>query len=95
MYDSRNAQEFDFITQNTETVILKPKRIYANKDGKTGDFCFYTELEESAYFFILEIQHEGIYIVSAYRLSDIKEKRESYLTGYKLLWSWKGDLPSS
>lgn len=95
MYDIRLAQEFDFIVTNLEIVITHPHRIYKNKEGKTGNICFYAEFEKNAYFYILDIKLDGIYIVSAYRLSEVKEKRKNYLAGYKLLWSWKGDLPSS
>ena len=95
MYDVRSAREFDFVITNIETVITHPLRIYRNKEGKTGDICFYSEFGEDAYFYILENQPDSIYIVSAYRLSEIEEKRKNYLSGYKLLWSWKVDLPSS
>lgn len=95
MYDVRLAQEFDFIVDKLELVITQPHRIYKNKEGKTGDICFYAEFEKNAYFYILDIKPDGIYIVSAYRLSEVKVKRKNYLAGYKLFWSWKGDLPSS
>jgi hypothetical protein len=85
MYDVRSAQEFDFIIANIEGVIMQPLRIYKNKEGKTGDVCFYSEFKNNAYFYILENQPDSIYIVSAYRLSDIEEKRKNYLSGYKLL----------
>jgi len=95
MYDARSAQEFDFIISNIEAVIAHPLKVYKNKEGKTGDICLYKEFEASAYFYILDTHAENIHIVSAYRLSEIEEKRKNYLAGYKLLWSWKGDLPSS
>lgn len=94
LYDVRTAQEFDFIISNFDSAITNPTAIYKDKGGKTGDLCLYVEFEKSAYFYVLNLQ-QNIYIVSAYRLSDINKKRKSYLSGYKLLWSWKGDLPSS
>lgn len=95
MYDVRSAQEFDFIITNIEAAILHPLRVYRNKEGKTGNICFYKEFGNNAYFYILDSQTDSVYIVSAYRLSEIEEKRKNYLASYKLLWSWKGDLPSS
>lgn len=95
MYDARSAQEFDFIVTNLETAITHPYRIYKNKTGKTGDVCLYSEFNNSAYFYILETKSSSTYLVSAYRLSSVEEKRKNYLAGYKLLRSWKVDLPSS
>lgn len=95
MYDIRLAQEFDFIIANIEAVITNPHRIYKNKEGKTGSVCLYIKLQENFYFYILDAKPDGLYVVSAYRLSEIEVKRKNYLASYKLLWSWKGDLPSS
>jgi len=90
-----NAEEFDFIISNIESFILNPTRIYKDKEGKTGNICFYKETKEGAYFSILDTTGNSVYLVSAYRLSAIEEKRKNYLAGYKLIWSWKVDLPSS
>lgn len=95
MYDQRSAQEFDFIINSLTKIIFQPHRIYKNKDGKTGDFCFYYEANSNYYFYVFEVSKFGIYLVSAYRLSSLEEKRKNYLGGYRLLWSWKVDLPSS
>jgi len=95
MYDQRSAQEFDFIISSLEKVISQPHIIYKNKSGKTGDFCFYYESQSNYYFYVFEINEHGVYLVSAYRLSSLEEKRKNYLDSYKLLWSWKVDLPSS
>lgn len=95
MYDARTAQEFDHIVRNIETVIIQPIGIYQNKEGKTGSHCLYYKFGKDAYFYILDVKTDGIYIVSAYRLNPFEEKRKNYLSGYKLLWSRKVDLPSS
>ncbi len=95
LYDARAAEEFDFIISNIEVFILNPTRVYKNKEGKTGNLCFYKEVRNGAYFSILEATDNLTCVVSAYRLSDIVEKRKNYLAGYKLIWSWKVDLPSS
>jgi hypothetical protein len=95
LYDVRPAEEFDFIVSNIDSFILKPMKIYEDKAGKTGSVCFYKEIGEEAYFCILEVTPKSTHIVSAYRLSEVLEKRKNYLAGYKLIWSWKVDLPSS
>lgn len=95
MYDTRLAQEFDLIITNLEKVVSKPERIYKNKEGKTGNVCLYVEIGTGAYFYVLDNKSGPIHIVSAYRLSEIETKRRNYLSSYKLLWSRKGDLPSS
>lgn len=95
MYDVRPAQEFDFLISNIEIAINHPQKIYKNKEGKTGNICLYSEFKKNACFYILDTKLSSIHIISAYRLSEVLQKRENYLSGYKLLWSWKGDLPSS
>ena len=95
LYDVRAAEEFDFIISNIESFILNPTKVYKNKDGKTGNFCFYKETRSGNYFSILETADDSVCVVSSYRLSDIEGKRKNYLAGYKLIWSWKVDLPSS
>lgn len=95
MYDQRSAQEFDFIVSNIEKVVTNPHRIYKDKEGKTGNVCIYYEKNLNYYFIVIETNTTGNYVVSGYRLSTIEEKRKNYLAGYRLLWSWKGDLPSS
>ena len=104
LYDKRTAEEFDYITENLPSLVKFPARIYKNKDGKTGGFCFYKEDLGEIYFCIIESNSDtnpidgeiGMnYVVSAYRLSEKETKRENYLAGYELLWSWKDDTPSS
>ena len=104
MYDKRTAEEFDFVVSNLTDFIKFPERIYKNKQGKTGNYCFYKTIAKDAYFCVLEISGDKdpcdeeigmVYVVSAYRLSEDKKKRRNYLSSYKLLWSWKGDNPSS
>jgi hypothetical protein len=88
-------RDFDFIILNIESFILNPTRIYKDKEGKTGSICLYKETKKGAYFSILETTNNSVYVVSSYRLSVVEKKRKNYLGGYKLIWSWKGDLPSS
>ena len=104
MYDKRVAQEFDFILNNLPKIIKKPDKVYKNIKGKRGDYCFLKKFAKDTYFCIIENSDDvnpndgkiGMnYVVSVYKLSEDKEKRKRYLSGYKLLWSWKGDKPSS
>lgn len=95
LYDVRKSKEFNFIVANIESLILNSIRVYRNKEGKNGNLCFYIEIEDRSYFCIIEIRTNANYLVSVYKLSPVEVKRKNYLAGYKLLWSWKGDLPSS
>lgn len=104
MYDKRTAQEFDFLLENLPKIIKQPTKIYENKDGKTGGYCFSREFSDNVYFCVIERKEEANpndgelgmnYIVSAYKLPEDIEKRERYISGYKLLWSWEGDVPPS
>lgn len=95
LYDVRSAKEFNFIISNVERLILNPIKVFKNKEGKTGDVCFYNEIDKKCYFCIVEVAETANYLVSVYKLSPVEVKRKNYLSGYKLLWSWKVDLPSS
>ncbi len=109
-YDKRKAEEFDFIINNLVKIVKYPDKVFENKEGKSGDFCFLKKFKKEAekghdyYFCIFENTEDidpssgkngMIYIISFYRLSDKKEKRKNYLSNYKLLWDWKDDKPSS
>lgn len=99
LYDSKPAEEFDFIIHNLPTIVKYPQHIYKNKGGKRGTLCFVKQIKETTYFCSVEKTDDvdpkdgnsGMnYVVTAYRL-----RKENYLKDYKLLWSWKGDIPSS
>ncbi len=99
LYDSKPAEEFDFLIRHLSVIVKYPEHIYENKEGKRGSLCFVKKLNEVTYFCSIEKTDEvdpndgnsGVnYIVTAYRL-----RKENYLKDYKLLWSWKGDIPSS
>lgn len=100
MYDKKPAEEFDCILQNIISIIKFPEEIYRNKTGKQGDFIFKKEIKGLLYLCSIQIIESDIncgnlesnYIVTAFRL---RPKKTSYLNSYGLLWSWKGDLPSS
>ncbi len=54
MYDQRTAQEFDFVIRSLSKLIVKPNKIYKNKAGKTGDYCFYLESGLNFYFYVFK-----------------------------------------
>jgi len=98
LYDSKPAEEFEFLIRNIDKVTKYPDIIYKNKDGKRGDFGFVKEINNELYFCSLEIKESsdgdngpaGIYIVTGFRI-----RKKNYSNGYELIWSWKGDNPSS
>ena len=89
LYDKRPAEEYDSLIYNIVTVIRYPEKIYKNKHGKRGDYCFVTEIKGYMHFTSLEIIDDKIFIVTSFRVS------ESYLKNYELLWSWKSGESSS
>jgi len=95
LYDVRKGEEFDYIISNIDHFILNPTGIFKDKERKTGNYCIYKETGNGAYFIILDVTENSVYVVSGYRLSEVEEKRKNYLSGYRLIWSWKVDLPSS
>lgn len=99
LYDKRPAEEFDVIIRCLHQVVRYPKELYENKPGKRGQFCFIKKIRGEKYFCSIERSEEKddpdgetekFYAASAFRLRD-----ENYLKGYKLVWSWKDDTPSS
>jgi hypothetical protein len=93
-YDKRTAEENDYILKNGWQVIHMPSSIYRNKSGKRGDFLFAKKMNNNLYVASLEVsQSEGEY--SLYVVSVFRVRKESYLYGYELIWSWKGGEPSS
>lgn len=99
LYDKRNAEEFDCILKNLSEIVRYPDHIYENRSSKRGDLCFYKTIDEKNYLCTLEkdVKSEANteidcanYIATCFRLRD-----EDYIKKYKLLWSWKGGIPSS
>ncbi|MDP3733442.1 MAG: hypothetical protein Q8Q91_02760 [Candidatus Daviesbacteria bacterium] len=102
LYDSKPAEEFDFIVHNLPSIVKYPQHIYENKQGKRGELGFVKEINNITYFCSVEKTDEldpkdgnsGMnYIVTTFRLRPAK--KDNYLKNYRLLWSWKGDIPSS
>lgn len=99
LYDKRPAEEFDSIIQGLHQVLRYPNQIYENKPGKRGQWCFVKNVRGEKYFSAVEKveekddpdgEVEKFYVATALRIRD-----ENYLKGYKLVWSWRDDNPSS
>ncbi|MDO8512754.1 MAG: hypothetical protein Q7S57_05770 [bacterium] len=95
MYDKKPAEEFNFLLVNLNKIVRYPDHIYANKLGKRGDICLQKCVAGNQYLCSIEFvgteeEQKEIQITTAFRI-----RKSNYLLGYKLLWSWKGDIPSS
>lgn len=99
LYDSKPAEEYEFILHNLVSIIQYPDEIYQNRDSKRGQFALVKKIKDYKYLSSLEtmvitlpkgITEEMNFVVTAFRI-----RKESYLQNYKLLWNWKGDIPSS
>lgn len=99
LYDSKPAEEFEFVLKHLTDVIRFPDHLYDNRESKRGDICFIDTLYGVKYFASIETvietdanqqEIEVNYVVTCFRL-----RKESYLNNYRLLWSWEGDTPPS
>ena len=96
IYDKRPAEEFDFLVENAHKIIKYPDRIYLNKDGKRGNYCFTKNIQNDIYLCSLEVKENSderetyCEVVTFFRM-----RRKKYLDSYELLWKWKDGTPSS
>lgn len=95
VYDKQPAQEFDFLVANIYKVAKFPDRIYKNKDGKRGSYCFIKKIKnETCFVSVQTIQENELMnhceVVTFFRIND-----ENYLRSYELLWKWEGGNPPS
>ncbi len=90
LYDKKPAEEYDFVINNAHNVAKYPDDIYKNRDSKRGDYAFVKNINDEPWFCAIERNEEKFYIATCFRL-----RKESYLNNYTLIWSWKGDTPSS
>ena len=54
IYDKRPAEEFDYCIETALSVVKYPSKIYKNKSGKRGSFCFVKEVKNSLCFVSIE-----------------------------------------
>jgi hypothetical protein len=100
LYDKKPAEEYEFILNNLQKIVKYPDHIYENSNGKRADFCFIKKIDGILYLCSIEKEIEILVqdseiekvncVATCFRL-----RKESYIKNYKLLWSWKGDNPSS
>ena len=98
LYDSKPAEEYEFILNHLISIVMYPNQIYENRDGKRGGYAFVKSIKKIDYFCSFEINsnteeekiEEMNFVVTAFRI-----RKKNYLKNYKLLWSWKDDNPSS
>ncbi len=95
MYDSKPAQEYDFLLRNINKIVKRPDKIYWNKSEKRGDYCFVKMINGFEYLCSLEYLAEDekssqLCIVTAFKL-----RKPRYLDHYKLLWVWGSDISPS
>lgn len=90
MYDKKPAEEFEFLVAFLHKIIKYPDKVYKNKNPKRGHYIFTKIIMGDNYLCSLELEGDGLSVVTAFRI-----RKDSYLNDYELLWSWRGDIPSS
>ena len=55
LFDRKPAEEFLFIVNKLHRIVKYPDRIYKNKKGKRGEFCFVKNIGNEEYFCSIEI----------------------------------------
>jgi hypothetical protein len=96
IYDKRPAEEFDYCVENAVATVKYPDKIYKNKGGKRGSYCFVKEVKNCKCLVSVESvetpddgQPPHFVVVTFFRVDD------AYLKDYELLWEWKDGNPSS
>lgn len=91
LYDAKPAEEFDFVCTNMFSLIRFPDAVYKNKQSKRGEYVFIKKIQENTYFSSLEVVNDReLDVVTSFQV-----RKERYLNGYELLWSWEADTPPS
>lgn len=90
LYDKKPAEEYDFILNHAIEIVKYPDKIFQNNSSKKGDYLFLKTLRNEQWLCSIEKSEEKYYMVTCFRV-----RKESYLDQYTLIWSWKGDKPSS
>ena len=95
LYDKRPAEEFDLMTETLLDVVKYPSKIYKNKDGKRGSFCFVKDIKNSKCLVSIETVHNKEKVATYCEVATFFRTDDRYLKNYELLWEWKGGTPSS
>jgi len=93
LYDKKPAAIYDFILLNLKLILKYPTYIYQNKPGKRANICFVKQIKGINFLCALEIvkrKKTKNFVVTVFPL-----KKEGYLKGCALIWSWKDGTPSS
>jgi hypothetical protein len=94
VYDKRPAEEFDFLLLHLSTIVKYPDRVYENKMGKRGRYCFIKTIKNHLCLVSIEtVEDDGK--ASHCEVATFFRTKENYLCNYKLLWEWKGGTPPS
>lgn len=92
LFDKKPAEEFMFLLNNLHKIVKYPDKIYQNKSGKRGEFCFTKRIGDSEYLCSVEIVEivlaKEIQVATAFRLRD-----DNYIKNYALLWDWGNGNP--
>jgi|SRR3990167_9084017 len=95
LYDKRPAEEFDLMTETIFDIVKYPSKIYKNKSGKRGSFCFVKEIKNSKCLVSLETIYDDKKTATHCDVATFFRVDDNYLANYELLWEWKGGTPSS
>lgn len=95
IYDKRPAQEFDFLIENAHTVVKYPDKVYKNKDGKRGSFCFVKKIKNEEWLVSIETMQENNHNTHCEVVTFFRVNGDDYLSSYELLWEWEGGKPPS
>jgi len=95
LYDKRPAEEFDLMIETLLDVVKYPSKIYKNKDGKRGSFCFIKDIKNSKCLVSIETIHDEEKVTTYCEVATFFRTDDDYLKNYELLWEWKGGTPSS
>jgi hypothetical protein len=95
IYDKRPAQEFDFLLENAHLVVKYPDKVYKNKDGKRGSFCFVKKIKNESWLVSVETMGGDEEITHCEVVTFFRVNSDDYLSSYELLWEWEGGNPPS
>ncbi len=93
-YDKRAAEEFDYCMDALLPTVKYPDKIYKNKTGKRGSFCFVKKVKNFECMVSLEEITESGNLTYC-EIATFFRPDTNYLNNYELLWEWKGGSPSS